>query len=214
MDNDGSAVELGVQFQIDVSGYITGVRFYKYGSNSGTHVGNLWTTTGSRLATATFTGETSSGWQQVSVQRRRSRSRRNTTYVASYHTDSRSLMLRPVGYFEGGLRQVRLCMRWRMASTGPNGVYSLPGPPRSRGPDLRPHANYWVDVLFSGPHCRRHRATDGHVGAQQAGERGRPSRPSATVRSAVFFGFSESMSTRNRTGRRHDRAPGSLRARW
>ena len=60
-----SAVELGVQFRSAVAGSITGIRFYKAAANTGTHIGNLWTSNGTLLATATFTGETASGWQQV-----------------------------------------------------------------------------------------------------------------------------------------------------
>jgi hypothetical protein len=60
-----SAVEVGVKFRSDTAGYITGIRFYKASTNTGTHVGNLWTSTGTHLATATFTNETASGWQQV-----------------------------------------------------------------------------------------------------------------------------------------------------
>jgi hypothetical protein len=44
------AVELGVKFRSDTAGYITGIRFYKASTNTGTHVGNLWTSTGTRLA--------------------------------------------------------------------------------------------------------------------------------------------------------------------
>ena len=33
--------------------------------NTGTHVAKLWTNTGTLMATATFTDETASGWQQV-----------------------------------------------------------------------------------------------------------------------------------------------------
>ena len=47
-----SAVELGVKFRSDVAGTITGIRFYKATANTGTHVGNLWTSTGMLLATA------------------------------------------------------------------------------------------------------------------------------------------------------------------
>ena len=60
-----SAVELGVKFRSDVAGTITGIRFYKAMANTGTHVANLWSSTGTLLATATFSGETASGWQQV-----------------------------------------------------------------------------------------------------------------------------------------------------
>ena len=65
-DSDTSAaLEVGVKFKADVNGTITGIRFYKGSGNTGTHVGNLWTSTGTKLATATFTSETASGWQQV-----------------------------------------------------------------------------------------------------------------------------------------------------
>src|SRR5262249_54368607 len=38
-DSDSSAVEVGVKFRSDVAGYITGIRFYKGSTNTGTHVG-------------------------------------------------------------------------------------------------------------------------------------------------------------------------------
>src|SRR5882762_5098388 len=60
-----SPLELGVQFRSDSSGYITGIRFYKSAANTGTHIGNLWNGLGTLLASATFTGESASGWQQV-----------------------------------------------------------------------------------------------------------------------------------------------------
>src|SRR5262249_25592400 len=81
---DTGSVELGVKFRSVVAGFITGVRFYKGGtSNSGTHIGNLLTSTGTRLATATFTSESSSGWQQVNFPTPVSITA-NTTYIASY----------------------------------------------------------------------------------------------------------------------------------
>ena len=48
---DTSAVNLGVQFQASSSGFITGVRFYKESDNTGTHIGSLWSSTGTLLAT-------------------------------------------------------------------------------------------------------------------------------------------------------------------
>ena len=81
--NDPNAVELGVNFKADLDGFITGVRFYKGASNTGTHVGNLWTTAGQLLATATFTNETASGWQQVNFSTAIPVTA-NTVYLASY----------------------------------------------------------------------------------------------------------------------------------
>src|SRR5258707_4775445 len=64
---DGGAdapIELGVTFNADTNGYITGIRFYKSAINTGTHTGHLWNRTGTLLASATVAGESSSGWHQ------------------------------------------------------------------------------------------------------------------------------------------------------
>ena len=83
--NDPNSVELGFKFQASSAGDITGLRFYKGASNTGTHVADLWSSTGTLLATATFTNETASGWQQVNFATPVTISA-GTTYVASYHT--------------------------------------------------------------------------------------------------------------------------------
>jgi Domain of unknown function (DUF4082)/Bacterial Ig domain/Putative Ig domain len=68
--NDPNAVTLGVKSQASTNGTITGIRFYKGPQNTGTHVGSRWSTSGTRLANATFTNETASGWQQVNFSSR------------------------------------------------------------------------------------------------------------------------------------------------
>jgi hypothetical protein len=84
--NDSASVEVGVKFSSANPGEITGIRFYKSAQNTSTHLGDLWTSNGTLLASATFTNETASGWQQVNfatpvdIQP-------NVTYIASYHTD-------------------------------------------------------------------------------------------------------------------------------
>ena len=83
---DDSPVELGLKFRSDVDGFVTGVRFYKSAGNSGTHIGNLWSSTGTLLATATFTAESPSGWQEVLFNAPVAVTA-NTTYVVSYHTN-------------------------------------------------------------------------------------------------------------------------------
>src|SRR5205807_1246593 len=81
-----AATEVGVKFRADVTGTISGIRFYKGPLNTGTHVGDLWSSTGTKLATATFSGETASGWQQVNFTAPVA-IQANTTYVAAYHTN-------------------------------------------------------------------------------------------------------------------------------
>ncbi|MBY4618549.1 putative Ig domain-containing protein, partial [Rhizobium redzepovicii] len=63
--NDGQQLELGVKFQSNVAGDVTGIKFYRSANDNGQNVVDLWTTTGTKLATATFAGTTGSGWQTV-----------------------------------------------------------------------------------------------------------------------------------------------------
>jgi hypothetical protein len=57
--------ELGTQIQVSSASTLTGIRFYKDAGETGTHVGTVWSTSGTALATVTFTGESASGWQQA-----------------------------------------------------------------------------------------------------------------------------------------------------
>src|SRR5690349_1915345 len=59
---DAQPVELGIRFSTDLPGVVSAVRFYKGRTNTGPHQGSLWAADGTRLATATFTGETAQGW--------------------------------------------------------------------------------------------------------------------------------------------------------
>ena len=80
---DSHAVELGLKFRADVNGTVTGVRFYKSLTNTGTHVGNLRSSTGQLLASVTFANEPASGWQQANSSTPAAISA-NMTYVISY----------------------------------------------------------------------------------------------------------------------------------
>jgi hypothetical protein len=64
--NDTSAINAGVKFQGLGAPSIAGVKFYKSSNNTGTHVAHLYDVTAStELTSATFSSETSSGWQNV-----------------------------------------------------------------------------------------------------------------------------------------------------
>ena len=143
--SDSSAVEVGVKFRSSVAGYITGVRFYKGGNNTGMHIGNLWTSIGALLATATFANETASGWQSVTFANPVPIAA-NTTYVASYHTDV-GRYAQDISYFTAGYSSSPLYAFGNDEITGGNGVYRY-------GPSAFPNqsgegSNYWVDVLYS-----------------------------------------------------------------
>ena len=76
---------MGVKFTSSTDGTITGLKFYKSAANTGVHTAHLWTASGQLLATAIFTGETGSGWQQVNFATPVAITA-GTTYVASYYT--------------------------------------------------------------------------------------------------------------------------------
>ena len=83
---DASAVELGVKFQSSVAGTVSGIRFYKSSQDTGVHTGELWSSTGTKLATLTFTNETASGWQTATFSSPVTMTP-GATYTASYHTN-------------------------------------------------------------------------------------------------------------------------------
>jgi hypothetical protein len=149
---DNGSLELGVKFRSDVAGTINGIRFYKSAANTGTHIGSLWTSNGTLLAEATFSNESSSGWQQVTFANPVA-IQANTTYVAGY--------LAPNGHYSAA--------EWALnhppaigpdnldspplhvlpdSSSGGNGLYHYTSV--SEFPTETFHAeNYWVDVLFA-----------------------------------------------------------------
>ncbi|HMN61319.1 MAG TPA: DUF4082 domain-containing protein, partial [Anaerolinea sp.] len=93
---DGQSIEVGVKFQASVAGYITALRFYKDVNNTGTHIGHLWNSAKEQLAEAVFSGESASGWQEVTLVPAVAVTA-NTTYVASYFSTGHYSST--VGYF-------------------------------------------------------------------------------------------------------------------
>src|SRR5213594_4645149 len=136
-------VELGVSFKSDVSGYITGVRFYKGVNNTGTHLGHLWSSTGTLLATATFTGESASGWQQVKLSSPVAINA-NTVYEASYYTTGHWSY--DLNYFAtSGVDNAPL-HALANGNGAANGVYVYGN--GTVFPNLTAQSNYWVDLTF------------------------------------------------------------------
>ena len=168
-----SSVELGVKFRSDVAGTITGIRFYKASANTGTHVGNLWSSTGTKLATVTFTGETGSGWQQMLFSSPVAITA-NTVYVASYHANAGHYSA-DVNYFAtAGVDNPPLHALANGVSGG-NGVFAY-GTSSAFPTQTWNAANYWVDVVFSpGP------APTLAVDCGDAGESDDPDRRDAAV---------------------------------
>jgi Domain of unknown function (DUF4082)/Secretion system C-terminal sorting domain/Bacterial Ig domain len=139
-------LELGVKFRSSAAGNITGVRFYKTTGNSGTHIGELYSSTGTKLASATFSGETTSGWQTVTFSSPIAIAA-NTTYIASYFSSAGNYT-GTANYFTSGVVNSPLT-GLADGTDGSNGVYIYTASPAFpvNSPGNKP--NYWVDVVFS-----------------------------------------------------------------
>ncbi len=141
---DTNPWELGLRFQSQVDGYIRAIRFYKGPANTGTHKVNLWSASGTLLATATSTCETASGWQEVTLAAPVAITA-GATYTASYHTSNGGFSMSE-WYFSAAAR-VRSPLIALADASGGNGVYKAGA---SGFPNQSYHAsNYWVDVVFS-----------------------------------------------------------------
>jgi hypothetical protein len=144
---DTSAVELGVKFTPSSNGYIDGIRFYKSLANTGTHTGTLWTASGTKLATGTFTNESTEGWEQLNFTTPVAVTA-GTTYVASYYDPDGHYSVTADG-FSSAVTNGPLTALASGASSGSsgNGLYLY-------GQDAFPtnsynSSNYWVDVVFT-----------------------------------------------------------------
>jgi len=142
--DDTSAVEVGVKFQSVTDGYITQLRFYKGINNLGAHVGHLWASDGTLLASVNFVGETATGWQEQSLEVPVAIDS-NTTYTASYSAPQGRYSI-DANYF-ATVGFTNLPLRALMnGEAGGNGVYRYG---EGAFPDLSFNAaNYWVDVGF------------------------------------------------------------------
>ncbi|NMO52479.1 DUF4082 domain-containing protein [Actinoplanes sp. TBRC 11911] len=136
--NDNSAVEVGVRFRSTTAGFVTGIRFYKGPGNTGTHTGSLWSSTGVRLGTVTFSGESAGGWQTATLPGPVAVAA-GTTYVASYHTDAGFYSVTANGLASN-------VTRGPLTALAGGGVYryGASGFPSS----TFQNSNYWVDVVF------------------------------------------------------------------
>jgi hypothetical protein len=142
---DSGALEVGMKFRSDVAGVVTSVRFYKAVTNTGTHIGNLWTSTGTSLGTVTFTNESASGWQQANFSTPISIAA-NTTYVVSYFTPTGHYSANS-GFFSSAGVDTPPLHALANGVDGSNGVYHYGA--TSTFPNLSFNsANYWVDVVF------------------------------------------------------------------
>ena len=139
-DSDTSAVNLGLKFQANVSGFINAVRFYKESDNTGTHLGSLWSSTGTLLASGTFSNETASGWQELDFSTP-VQVTAGTTYVASYHTNTGHYAITSNGLASA-------VTNGPLTALASGGVYAY-GSGNAFPSSTFNASNYWVDVVYS-----------------------------------------------------------------
>jgi hypothetical protein len=145
-ESDANAVEVGMKFRSDSAGFVTGIKFYKGPANGGTHIGNLWTLRGQKLASVTFTNETQTGWQQATFATPVAISA-NTTYIVSYYAPTGGYADNEQGFLGASIDAPPL---HALASgvDGGNGLYAY-GPSSTFPTNFLSSDNYWVDVVFS-----------------------------------------------------------------
>ncbi|WP_225307262.1 N,N-dimethylformamidase beta subunit family domain-containing protein [Adhaeribacter soli] len=146
LENDNNQpIQLGMKFTSTTNGFITGVRFYKNSGNTGTHTGQLYSSTGTLLAQATFTNETASGWQEQAFANPVAINA-NTTYIISYHSSAGFYSVNDIGFatalVNGPLKGLA------NGENGPNGVYQYSATPTFPTTNFQA-SNYYVDVVFN-----------------------------------------------------------------
>jgi hypothetical protein len=141
---DPSALELGAKFRTTKAANAVGVRFYKSTANIGTHLGRIWSSTGTLLASGTFSNETASGWQTLTFANPIPLAA-NTTYVVSYYAPSGGYSA-DSGYFAAQGAGLPPVQELQSNTSGGNGVYRYGaggGFPSQSYNDT----NYWVDPI-------------------------------------------------------------------
>ncbi|MFC8682211.1 DUF4082 domain-containing protein [Microbacterium ureisolvens] len=129
-------INAGTRFTTSAPGVVTAIKFYKGALNFGTHTGYLWNSSGQQLATVTFTGESSSGWQTATLS-----TPVRLTVGAEYRVSMYSTS-RVYASTSGGLSSVVTNGPISTSATG--GAYSY-----STGyPSTTTTTKLWVDVVF------------------------------------------------------------------
>jgi Domain of unknown function (DUF4082) len=138
--SDGVSYELGMKFQSAKAGQITAIRYWKAVNETGTHIGRIWTATGTQLAQVTFSNETASGWQQQALSTPAS-IQANTTYVVTVSCNSF------FGVTNDALATSVVNGDLSSVADGKNGVYGPPNTFPEPNSSYR-NSNYFRDIVF------------------------------------------------------------------
>jgi hypothetical protein len=144
--HEDASVTLGVKFKSSVAGIVKGVRFFSPDDIElapGAYTGQLWTSSGTLVASGTFTNVTADNWQEL-VFATPVPIEANTIYIASYHTTGSKYVGTSSGFVTGVTNGSLTAPD--NASAGGNGVYAYGA--TANFPNQSVGGNYWVDVMF------------------------------------------------------------------
>ena len=137
--NDGVSYELGMKFRSGRSGKISALRYWKAASDVGTHVGRIWDSAGTLLASVTLAGETASGWQQQALGAPISIAA-NTTYLVSVNINTN------YAFTSNGLTTSIVNGDLSTVADGANGAFGNSG---TFPTNSFQNSNYFRDIVFT-----------------------------------------------------------------
>ena len=116
------------------------MRFYKEVHDTGSHTGSLWSSSGTLLASGTFSNESASGWQELDFSAPVAVTA-GTTYVASFFSSTGY-----PAYTAQGLASA--VTNGPLTALAGGGVYAY-GSSNTFPTSTYNNNNYWVDVVYS-----------------------------------------------------------------
>ena len=144
LTNDDVPYTFGVRFSTSVTGFVKGVRFLTSGDVSavpGNYTGQLWTNTGTLLASGTFAGPiTPDSWQELLFTEPILISA-GTPYVASYNIGTSNFYASTTGGLTAPFTN------GSVTALAGGGLF-IPGTPVAF-PTTATNNNYWADVIFA-----------------------------------------------------------------
>jgi hypothetical protein len=136
-------IEVGLKFRSTIAGYADGIKFYKTPGDSGTHSAQLYSRSGTLLASKVFANETDSGWQTVFFSASVPIAS-NTTYIAAYYSSLGNYISTNFGLKTAIIKGPLTALA--DSTDGINGLFKY-----THTPDLPDSgyqsSNYWVDII-------------------------------------------------------------------
>jgi len=136
-DSDG--VEVGTRFTARTNGTTSAMRFWKASDATGPHTGTLWSAQGTKLAGATFSNESASGWQTAAFDKAVTL-KAGQTYVVSYYATK--------GRYSVAQDYTGKSVSPDLSIAAGAGVFSYGSKTQFPTGTFR-NSMYWVDVVFA-----------------------------------------------------------------